>query len=62
MCCPKSVEPGNILPNQSVCGLDFRDKIVGGNITGLTEFPWMALILFRNTSRLTGSNSEQKII
>ncbi|KAF2898357.1 hypothetical protein ILUMI_07818, partial [Ignelater luminosus] len=34
----------NLLPNRSVCGKQFTDRIVGGKIADPQEFPWMALI------------------
>lgn len=41
------------LPSESQCGLQvFDDKIVGGDIAGLDEFPWMALLYFKG-SKLT---------
>lgn len=37
----------NLLPLDK-CGLDSgEDKIVGGNKTGVFEFPWMALISYQ---------------
>jgi len=34
----------NLLPDSQVCGLDPSKRIVGGEIAGLKEFPWMALL------------------
>lgn len=32
---------------QSQCGADEQDRIFGGQITDLDEFPWMALLGYR---------------
>lgn len=29
------------------CGIDYSDRIYGGQITDLDEFPWMALLGYR---------------
>lgn len=31
------------------CGIDFSDRIYGGQITDLDEFPWMALLGYRTS-------------
>lgn len=39
------------LPDPGTCGLDLSDRIYGGNITGLTSYPWTAILIFRETGR-----------
>lgn len=35
------------------CGLDaFGQRIYGGQVAGLNEFPWMALLQYRNSGRI----------
>lgn len=36
-----------LLPDTSVCGISTVDKIVGGEVTEITEFPWMALLEYQ---------------
>lgn len=31
------------------CGVDYSERIFGGNVTDLDEFPWTALIQYRRT-------------
>lgn len=38
--------PGNELPKPGVCGTVFDNRIYGGNVTKIDEFPWMALIRY----------------
>jgi hypothetical protein len=38
-------ETSSLLPSD--CGRDLSNRIVGGNITELDEFPWMALLEYR---------------
>lgn len=43
-----------LLP-RDVCGQDIdEDKIIGGNKTGVFEFPWMALISYRTGGAVDG--------
>lgn len=37
-------------PDPPICGSDFQDRIVGGNITQIDEFPWTVLLLFQQRS------------
>lgn len=37
----------NLLPDISTCGISVTDKIVGGEVTEITEFPWMALLEYQ---------------
>uniref|UniRef100_T1D4G1 Putative transmembrane protease n=1 Tax=Psorophora albipes TaxID=869069 RepID=T1D4G1_9DIPT len=39
------------LPQPGVCGTDLSDRIYGGNITGLTSYPWTAILIFREAWR-----------
>ncbi|KAI8130975.1 Serine protease easter [Lucilia cuprina] len=39
--------PGNVLPEPGVCGEILTDRILGGNITKIDEFPWMALLQYK---------------
>lgn len=36
-----------LLPTLRVCGLGVEDRIVGGIVTDIDEFPWMALIQYQ---------------
>jgi len=40
----------NLLPDNTICGMTRDSKIVGGQLTGLNEFPWMALIAYDTPS------------
>lgn len=33
-----------LLPTHEVCGIDTQDRIYGGSIASLTDFPWMCLV------------------
>ncbi|TMW45857.1 hypothetical protein DOY81_009061 [Sarcophaga bullata] len=57
VCCPNSyrsdpnesekTEPGNVLPEPGVCGDSLTNRIYGGSVTKLDEFPWMALLQYK---------------
>ncbi|KAF2880109.1 hypothetical protein ILUMI_26066 [Ignelater luminosus] len=52
VCCGSEAYPlpTNLLPNRSICGQPSGDdKVVGGNVTGIWDFPWMALLKYRET-------------
>lgn len=34
------------LPQPGVCGFSLGDRVIGGNTTSITEYPWMALIQY----------------
>lgn len=34
------------IPGDGVCGTGFIEKIYGGNLTKIDEFPWMALLKY----------------
>ncbi|KAF5271711.1 hypothetical protein FQA39_LY08034 [Lamprigera yunnana] len=36
-----------LLPGLDVCGISVDDRIVGGEVTSLFEFPWMALLQYQ---------------
>jgi hypothetical protein len=38
------------LPDRSTCGFQDVDRILDGQVTGLREFPWMALLQYRKKS------------
>lgn len=43
---------GGSLPPIGTCGLDsFGQRIYGGQVAGLNEFPWMALLQYRNNGK-----------
>lgn len=60
-CCSKIEEKQNVtslqgvtrvgvpatLPGAPTCGSDFQDRIIGGNITQIDEFPWTALLFYK---------------
>jgi len=39
-----------LIPDRSTCGLQSDNRILDGQVTGLDEFPWMALLQYRRTS------------
>uniref|UniRef100_W8BBZ8 CLIP domain-containing serine protease n=1 Tax=Ceratitis capitata TaxID=7213 RepID=W8BBZ8_CERCA len=41
---PPPVAPSNLLPQPGQCGNVLANRIYGGNVTKIDEFPWMALI------------------
>lgn len=46
---PPSIQPTsnpNLLPTPPDCGRFLVDNIIGGNLTNLDEFPWMALLSY----------------
>ncbi|XP_005185513.2 serine protease easter [Musca domestica] len=59
VCCPerfrnnrssnslKDPTPGNQLPQPGECGKNLSKRILGGNVTEIDEFPWMALIQYK---------------
>ncbi|KAF2885021.1 hypothetical protein ILUMI_21137 [Ignelater luminosus] len=51
VCCGSEAYPlrTNLLPNRTVCGIDKSDeRIYGGTITEIWEFPWMALLRYNH--------------
>lgn len=40
------------LPSQNECGISPGDRIYGGNITAVDEYPWTALIKYTSTRGL----------
>lgn len=36
----------SLLPKPPVCGVDAEDRIFGGTRTGISEFPWFALLKY----------------
>ncbi|XP_065371856.1 serine protease easter-like isoform X2 [Calliphora vicina] len=68
VCCPNSyrntfttrnsvtdkTEPGNVLPEPGVCGNILSNRILGGNVTKIDEFPWMALLQYKTGPELYG--------
>ena len=41
-CC----EVENLLPTAPVCGEDIADRIIGGTVTKINEYPWTALMQY----------------
>lgn len=68
VCCavsnPISTGPRNqySLPSPPNCGVDFQDRIVGGQRTALDEFPWTGLIQYRKPSGLYGFHCGASLI
>lgn len=57
VCCPSTRGPtttsngnaggsSNLLPQPGVCGVDTTNRIIGGEVTLIDEFPWMALLQY----------------
>lgn len=40
-------DPGNVLPSIGKCGILLANRIIGGTKTQLFEFPWMALLQYK---------------
>ncbi|XP_055323307.1 serine protease easter-like isoform X2 [Sitodiplosis mosellana] len=49
VCCNTSVFKESDFPQPGVCGTQFKERIVGGEETTITDFPWMALIQYEKT-------------
>ncbi|KAJ3647411.1 hypothetical protein Zmor_019290 [Zophobas morio] len=54
VCCPSATPPAksllassHLLPNRTICGMYTDNRIIGGEKTGLDEFPWMALLQYK---------------
>ncbi|KAF5289869.1 hypothetical protein FQR65_LT02003 [Abscondita terminalis] len=56
VCCPRVEQPilapqgdikSNLLPDADVCGSDPSKRIVGGQLTLLRQFPWVALLEYQ---------------
>lgn len=39
------------LPDPGTCGIELSDRIYGGNITGITSYPWTAILIYRESER-----------
>ncbi|EAT48927.1 AAEL000037-PA [Aedes aegypti] len=52
VCCKGTVDEG--LPEPPKCGVNFSNRIHGGQQTEMDEFPWTALIHYRKPSGQTG--------
>lgn len=50
VCCPIETK-SNLLPIAPYCGISVSDKIFGGTKTGLNEFPWTALLGYKNGNK-----------
>lgn len=50
------------LPKPPQCGVDFQDRIVGGQRTGLDEFPWTGLIEYRKPNGRSGFHCGASLI
>lgn len=53
------VDPGlgsrsGLLPQPGVCGSGVSDRIIGGNITRIGEYPWMTLLTYTKPGGKTG--------
>lgn len=66
VCCAVSIDAGPrsqySLPKPPNCGVDFQDRIVGGQRTGLDEFPWTGLIEYRKPNGRTGFHCGASLI
>lgn len=51
-----------LLPQAPVCGSDFQDRIVGGNVTQIDEFPWSALLFYKLGSEIDRNCKEIQLI
>lgn len=40
---------GSVLPDRTICGIERgKDRILGGKVAGLDEFPWMAILRYKD--------------
>ncbi|CAO1358462.1 unnamed protein product [Diamesa serratosioi] len=51
VCCPIESSKSNVLPMAPNCGTSIKDKIFGGTQTELNEFPWTALLGYKNGNK-----------
>lgn len=56
---PSQVLRASDLPPPGDCGFFVNDRIVGGNETRITEFPWMALIQYTKRKYHTHSATHE---
>ncbi|KAJ6637209.1 Serine protease easter [Pseudolycoriella hygida] len=61
VCCPDvytnpavTESSNGLLPSPGVCGTDNTNRIIGGEITKIDEFPWMALIEYSKPNNRRG--------
>lgn len=54
---------GGQLPEPGMCGVDaFGQRIYGGEAAGINEFPWMALLEYRNTSKINNLSRNNQFV
>lgn len=41
----------DLLPSWTECGVQYENRIVGGDLLDLDEFPWMALLIYNKNIR-----------
>lgn len=41
----------NLLPSWKECGVQYENRILGGDLLDLDEFPWMALLIYNKNTR-----------
>lgn len=53
VCCPAAefgsdpiAQSKGLLPPLTVCGLQNENRLIGGNITAIDEFPWLVQLLY----------------
>ncbi|CAD7084979.1 unnamed protein product [Hermetia illucens] len=51
---PNSGDGANLLPAPGTCGAGAADRIYGGNVTKIDEFPWMALLEYSKPNNRKG--------
>lgn len=45
-----AVNVDHLLPSPDTCGEDAgEDRIIGGNVTNIDQYPWLALVEYRNS-------------
>lgn len=41
----------DLLPSWKECGVQYENRILGGDLLDLDEFPWMALLIYNKNIR-----------
>jgi hypothetical protein len=42
----------NLLPKPGECGIDAENRIYGGNVTTIDEYPWMVLLQYSKRKKI----------
>lgn len=66
VCCPIEVlgndpisQSNGLLPATSLCGLQNDERLIGGNITRIDEYPWLVQLIYKESECLAGRVSDE---